>query len=909
MNIEKHLILIKNNDKTSQINYCYYNNGMYTICFKNSDKEYRYNYSNVEWFKNPIEINTNRYMVYYKNQSLGNIMKLIDFDKYIRIIFNTGIQKIYLKTSIILEENCLTNSLSHTCFDYLKDLSENINGKNENDTNFLSKQYKKLVKISPRSVLATYLNKSDIKQSNDIIKTIFPFGFNISQKNATNMALNNQISIIEGPPGTGKTQTILNIIANAIINEKTVAVVSNNNSATSNVYEKLCKYDVGFIAAYLGNKNNKEEFFDNQDKTYPSMHNWNLSNDEIKQIEDELITSEQQLNQMLEYQNKVSKLKQELDAITIEYKYFNDYCKQSFKELIKLRSIIPLNADKVLTFIIKYEQNIKKGAIKFVTKLYNLFFYGIYNFGYYNISAEIIVASLQKNYYEKKIQELSNGIEQLTNKLTNYNFENEIEKYSKQSMKLFKSKLFKRYNKNENRPLFSKKDLWNNFSQFIKEYPVILSTTYSLRTCGSEDYLYDYVIIDEASQVDIVTGSLVLSCAKKAVIVGDLKQLPNVIDNITKEIAKKIYKQYNLESGYSYIDHSLLSSVITIFKNVPKTLLKEHYRCHSKIIGFCNTKFYDNELIILTKEQQNKQPLVLYKTVMGNHARDRINQRQIDVIFKEILPNIYMDTNNQSIGITSPFKDQINKIKELNNYNNIEVDTVHKYQGREKDIIILSTVENEISPTSFVDNENLINVAVSRAVNQLIVIVSDGCEKCQGTNIGDLVNYIKYNNFEIIESKIYSVFDLLYSSYSKKLFDILKNNKKISEYNSENLMYIVIEKVLNNKFFQHLNCIVHQPLKMLIKDPILLTENECKYAMNILTHIDFLIYNKLDKIPILAIEVDGYAFHNKNPIQLKRDSMKDVILKKYNIPIIRFNTTESNVEERLYNKLLGVLEK
>lgn len=67
-------------------------------------------------------------------------------------------------------------------------------------------------------------------------------------------AMENQISVIQGPPGTGKTQTILNIIANILMQGKTVQIVSNNNSATENVYEKLSspKYNLGFIAATLG---------------------------------------------------------------------------------------------------------------------------------------------------------------------------------------------------------------------------------------------------------------------------------------------------------------------------------------------------------------------------------------------------------------------------------------------------------------------------------------------------------------------------------------------------------------------------------------------------------------------------------------------------------------------------------
>ncbi len=132
----------------------------------------------------------------------------------------------------------------------------------------------------------------------------------------------------------------------------------------------------------------------------------------------------------------------------------------------------------------------------------------------------------------------------------------------------------------------------------FKEYLVILSITHSLRRCASENYLFDYVIIDEASQVDIVTGALAFSCAKNVVIVGDLKQLPNVVNNKTKEISNNIYNKYKLNEAYMYSENSLLSSICKLFSEVPKTLLKEHYRCHPKIIDFCNKKFYNDQLII-----------------------------------------------------------------------------------------------------------------------------------------------------------------------------------------------------------------------------------------------------------------------------------------------------------------------
>ena len=275
------------------------------------------------------------------------------------------------------------------------------------------------------------------------------------------------------------------------------------------------------------------------------------------------------------------------------------------------------------------------------------------------------------------------------------------------------------------------------------------------------------------------------------------------------------------------------------------------------------------------------------------------------MILEEVLPaQIVADIRQRSVGIVSPYRLQTDKLKMAIGNRDIEVDTVHKYQGREKDVIILTTVVNEVN--DFVDNPNLINVAVSRAVDKLIVIVSDN-ERNDNSNIGDLVRYIEYNNFEVINSSIYSVFDLLYRSYSDQLLAIMKTKKKVSDYDSENLMNVVIEKVLKQPEFIHLHHVMHQPLKMLIRKPDKLDDKECEFAMNILTHTDFVIFNKMDKMPVLVVEVDGYAFHANNPKQLERDRMKDRILQKYDIPILRISTNESGEEARLRNKLLSIL--
>jgi superfamily I DNA and/or RNA helicase/very-short-patch-repair endonuclease len=916
VNESKNLILVRNRegkfeDKTVQIVSCYKGSSKYNIIFESKpEMTYEYNYSSVNWSTNPIEYVLDETIIYQGDKIISGIERLLDFGDNIKLFFKKGRKKLYKKDEVNIEKNCLQDKKSKDVFQYLKELSKIIRIENEESNNnyeeetFLSKQYNKINSLSPRSILALYLIKGELKKENNHSRFIFPFGFNISQKEATEKAINNTLSIIEGPPGTGKTQTILNIIANAILHDETVAVVSNNNSAIKNVIEKLEKYKVDFIAAFLGKNENKENFINNQTGLYPDMNNWKLESSDEESLQRQLEDDEKILNEMLIYKNELATLKQELDVMLLEKRYFDEYY-NVLEKIDKYSTFYKHSSEIVLSIWAEYQYIIEnRNMFKFSNKIKYLIKYGIYSFDFYKNPNEKIIEFLQNLYYEKKIEELNKNISKFSEELEDYSFDEKMLEYSNNSMKLFKSKLCKRIELKSNRKIFSKDDLWKNFDQFIKEYPIILSTTHSLRPCVSGNYLFDYVIIDEASQVDIVSGSLALSCAKKAVIVGDLKQLPNVVNDDTKKKANEIFNKFNLNETYRY-SSSLLSSITCLFEDMPKTLLKEHYRCSPKIIGFCNQKFYNDELIVLTDEKEEK-PLIAYKTVKGNHARGKYNQRQIDTVFEEIIPNEKLINDNKSIGIISPYRNQTTELQKAIGDRDIIADTVHKFQGKEKDVIILTTVSNEMN--NFIDNPNLINVAVSRAVDKLIIVVSGNDEFLgKSSNIGDLIKYIDYNNFEIVESKIYSVFDLLYKQYYRKRLEVLGKMKKISQYDSENLMKIIIDSVLEDNVFSNLSYDVHQPLKMLIKDTSLLDDKEIKFTKNILTHTDFIIFNKLDKRPVLVVEVDGYAFHANNPKQLERDRMKDRILEKYDIPVLRLATNGSVEEVKLKCKLLEIL--
>ncbi len=894
MDIEKYLILLRDKegkfkDRSKDIeNYKNYGN-IIKVKFFNNVNLYPYTKNNFKIFKNPTNIDN---QVEFNGGNLFNINKILKFDSYYKIFFNDGSTKI--TTSNSLKSSC--SKINNNAFDYFKDISNIVSIKTDEGESLLNKAYQKISFVEKDTALYLYLNpniKPEKRKEHDSV-LLFPFGINQSQYQAVKNAMDNQISVIEGPPGTGKTQTILNIIANLIYNDKSVAVVSNNNSATANVFEKLQQHGFDYICATLGKIENKENFIQNQSGLYPDFEYNEIKLEPNKNKE--LI---EKLNELFTLQNNIAINKNILSELKIEIEHFTN--QENTSKLPKIRNINSLNSKKIINVKIRLEE-IKRISIFLKLKLVLL--YGIGDFKFYKKPMQEIINVYDQIYYTIKKNELNTAIEEDSKKLEILNKNNIIETLKNNSISILKTYLKNKYESKNTRKIFTSKDLYKNSKEFIFEYPIIFSTTYSIGNCLSKNYKFDYLIIDEASQVDLVTGALALYNAKNAVIVGDRKQLPNVISSdIICEI-KKLSEKYNINPSYDYIKQSFLTSVIESLKYVNKVLLKEHYRCHPKIIDFCNKKFYNNELIILTEDRGEKDVMKVYITAKGSHARGHYNQRQIDVINKEIMPELKQKLSGEEIGIVSPYNEQKIHLKDSINNENIQVDTVHKYQGREKDSIIITTVNNQIS--EFIDDPKMLNVAITRSKNFLrLVVSSDICEK--DSNINDLIKYIKYNNFEVVKSNVKSIFDLLYKENRLARLQYLKDKKKISSYDSENIAYNEIKNILKN-YYNNLDISTHIPLSRILNNTNLLNKDELNYINNELTHIDFIIYNKMDKKPILAIEVDGYTYHKKSKAQNKRDKLKNEILEKYEISLLRLSTVGSDEKNIIKHKLDEIIK-
>ena len=298
------------------------------------------------------------------------------------------------------------------------------------------------------------------------------------------------MSLIQGPPGTGKTQTILNIIANAIIRGKTVAVVSNNNTATKNVQEKLNNYGFNFLSALLGNTDNLDLFFEVEQTVPNDIKEWALHKDTVNQYVNEIFECLKNINAFQSYKEKEIELKKIIDELTIE-KSIND------AEYLAKEKNISINFQKLhfttqRLLLLKAELDLlpEEKFNRFFAKVKFLFKFGIFDLPKFFPNKNDALDYLDNLYYKVKIFELKTQLNEVENFLQKNNLTFLEEKITELSLKLFKHYVFKSI-ENYIGLSFGRKDFRGNFANFIKRYPVMLNTTQALLSSTGKNYIYD----------------------------------------------------------------------------------------------------------------------------------------------------------------------------------------------------------------------------------------------------------------------------------------------------------------------------------------------------------------------------------------------------------------------------------
>ena len=244
---------------------------------------------------------------------------------------------------------------------------------------------------------------------------------------------------------------------------------------------------------------------------------------------------------------------------------------------------------------------------------------------------------------------------------------------------------------------------------------------------------FEVVVIDEAAQALEAATWIPIRLAQRVVLAGDPLQLPPTIKSIKAQ-----------REG---LNITLLEKCINRFEPQNVALLRTQYRMNEVIMGFSNQYFYENQLFAAESVAKQtlgwgRKPMLFIDTVgcgfeeeRTAEQQSRYNSGEFGIIREHLykLQETYLDTPIPPIGIISPYKQQVNYIKEhlrddtLLQHLDITVSTVDGFQGQEAEIIYISLVRsNETGEIGFLSDFRRMNVALTRAKRKLVVVGDSG---------------------------------------------------------------------------------------------------------------------------------------------------------------------------------------
>ena len=277
---------------------------------------------------------------------------------------------------------------------------------------------------------------------------------------------------------------------------------------------------------------------------------------------------------------------------------------------------------------------------------------------------------------------------------------------------------------------------------------------------------FDLVVIDEASQCDIASIVPLLYRARRAVIIGDPQQLRH-ISALRQDQNSRLLEKHGLSEKHllwDYVNTSLYDLGAPLAAAEDVVDLREHHRSHADIIGFSNQAFYEGKLRVATRYSRLKSTpgnaAVRWVQVSGRVERVATggsrNRAEADAVVRELRRLLIEQEYEGTVGIVSPFRAQANLIREAVTSDpelspivpkcELLVDTVHRFQGDERDVMIFSPVVSEGIREGSIHflrrTPNLFNVAITRARSALVVVGDK--EAAQSSGVDYLASFARY---------------------------------------------------------------------------------------------------------------------------------------------------------------------
>ena len=644
---------------------------------------------------------------------------------------------------------------------------------------------------------------------------ITPLSLSDSQEDVIKKIEENNFLAVYGPPGTGKSQTIVNLVSHLIANGKSVLVASRMDKAVDVVAQRLNSLNAPYLALRAGRTNYQkmlnfklEDLLSNkvdldsgyQDAVMAEPEDMKNLCDEIERLEEgaqKIFSLEKQYNEVNEEQKETKEAIGECEIIknALSLEEVNQ-TKKLLKELEKYENKRKKNIfDKIFESIklnkIKKILNLK-GKIKASELSQRLAL---------ELDLELLNAKLRKienNIYKignlhqilKKIKSLRKkqqklAVDILKNKRRTALKNILCDQQKRQRLMIHSKSLVSRKLNQQNR-LLEKED----FKPLLAAFPCWCVTTYAIsNSLPLKPALFDVVIIDEASQCDIASCFPILFRAKKAVIVGDDKQLPH-LSFLEKAKEQSFLNQYNIEDRYQLLWRFRTNSMFDVanYYSTTPTLLDEHFRSPKPIIEFSNREFYGGRIKVMKPYFDMVSPVELVEVKEAKVDSDITrNQAECEAIIKKVQDIIYENEKNPdlepvSIGIISPFRGQVELIKkavlkvfsqETIQQHQIEIGTAHTFQGDERDVMLMSwaIAENSHSQSlMFLQKPNLFNVAITRARKKLINFISKPVNELPEGLLRDYLEFVQSQDKVIASRK-----NVFKNTFEKEVFEVIND--------------------------------------------------------------------------------------------------------------------------------------
>jgi hypothetical protein len=270
--------------------------------------------------------------------------------------------------------------------------------------------------------------------------------------------------------------------------------------------------------------------------------------------------------------------------------------------------------------------------------------------------------------------------------------------------------------------------------------------------------LFDLVIFDEAAACDLASALPVLYRAKRAMVIGDPMQLTHICN-----LRSRTDEALASDAGLSEKDHAEICYPTRSLYDVAASklgrrpeFLSQHFRSRPDIIRFSNQSFYKASLRLM-RPANPERPAISWEQVPGTFTRRRgrsaINMAEVEAVVALLLERCpEWHAAGFTVGVVSPFRAHVDAIAEElakrapDIAATVTVDTAHKYQGDERDVMIFSPVVSPAMPESllsFAGKPNLLNVALTRAREQVVVVGDGSACRSAGGLLGKLVEYIQ----------------------------------------------------------------------------------------------------------------------------------------------------------------------